>query len=103
LLPAHRFAYGLTDLDLSHNPGLWGQLPRELAVLQHVETVDVGNTSMACSGPLVGLVEHTALGIVAEAERQDALLAAQAANPTPCPADQLLPCFLRFADYYVPR
>jgi hypothetical protein len=93
----------MTELDLSHNPGLWGQLPRELAQLQHLESVDVGATSMACSGPLVGMVEHTALGIEAEAKKQAELLAAQAANPTPCPSDQLLPCFLRFADYYVPR
>jgi hypothetical protein len=90
-LPTGRLTYNLHEFILSNNVGLIGQLPGEAAGLSHLYRVGLTNTSMGCAPD----------GVAIEAAR----LRAERRTPPPykCTEADLLPCFLEFERFTVPR
>ena len=42
--------YGLTELDLSNNTGVTGELPAEMALLPQLQVVKMMQTNASCAG-----------------------------------------------------
>jgi hypothetical protein len=89
--PPRRFSWNLRELVLVNNTGLIGQLPGEAGGLFRISRVGLANTSMGCAPNDVAV----------EAAR----LRAERRTPPPykCTEADLLPCFLEFERYTVPR
>jgi hypothetical protein len=73
-----RLAYGLRLLNLANNP-LTGSIPNVAGLLNHLREVQLYNNTLSCAGE-----------------------ATPGEPPRVCSDDELLPCFLKFGDHYVP-
>jgi hypothetical protein len=104
MLLLHRLAYGLVEVDFSNNPGITGVLPPQMGLLSRLKTVRTSNTSLSCAGvtrPFIITTNNSC------SDPDRCLTPEQFGNNKTrlqqCPHDQLLPCFLHFSDYLVPR
>jgi hypothetical protein len=91
-------------MDVSNNPGVTGVLPPQLGLLSRLRSVRTGNTSMSCAG----ITRPFALATNNSCSDPDRcttprMYGEQAAAQRVCAAQQLLPCFLRFSEYLIPR
>jgi hypothetical protein len=87
-----RLAYNLRELNLANNSRLAGPFPNQAAGLTRLERVSLGGTGMSCVPERISI------------ERANATR--EGRPPTDvykCAPEQLLPCFLDFASYDVPR
>jgi len=87
----HRLAYNLRELILVNNTNLVGRLPDEAAGLAQLRRVGLFGTGLSC---------------VPNEMAEAALEAAANGKQAPvyrCPKGDVLPCFLEFAPYEIPR
>lgn len=99
-----RLAYGLAEMDISNNPGLTGELLPQMGLLSRLKQVRTTNTNMSCAGVIRPYV-ITTNNSCSDPDR--CITPVTIGNPETryhaCDPGQLLPCFLRFSDYMVPR
>lgn len=97
-------AYGLADMDISNNPGVTGFLPPQMGVLTRVKQVRATNTNMSCAG-IVQPYNISTNNSCSDPERcrTPRTFGNADSRYQVCKKDELLPCFLRFSDYLVPR
>ena len=74
-----RLAYGLRLLNLANNKGLTGSIPNVAGLLNHLREAELYNNSLSCAGEVTPGVP-----------------------PPVCSDEELLPCFLKFGDRFVP-
>ena len=86
-----RLAFNLRELILANNTGLFGRLPDEAAGLPHLHRVGLAGTGLSCkpNDSALAEAEMLARGLTPPVYR--------------CADKQLLPCFLEFSPFSIPR
>lgn len=99
-----RLAYGLQELDFSNNPGLTGMLPPQMGLLSRLKQVRTSGTNLSCAG-IISPYQVTTNNSCADPDRctTPVKVGDNATRYHLCDRNQLLPCFLRFSEYMVPR
>lgn len=92
-------AFGLEELNVANNTAIIGRLPNEAGGLGHLRRVQLQGTGMSC---IPEEIAH------AQAVSKEAAVQGNAPSQVDsyiyrCPEDELLPCFLQFEAYDVPR
>ncbi|WIA21705.1 hypothetical protein OEZ85_000871 [Tetradesmus obliquus] len=97
-------SYSLEGVDLSNNTGLTGQLPPEIGLLARFNSFKGRNTSMSCAGIIrpYNVTTNSSCTDPRECTTPETIGNASDAGVL-CAPEQLLPCFLRFSDWMVPR
>lgn len=86
-----RLAVNLRELNLANNSRLIGRFPDDAASLTRLLRVRLDDTNLSCVPDAVALAQAVAAR------------AGQLAQVYKCAPDALLPCFLEFESYDVPR
>uniref|UniRef100_A0A383VNF8 Guanylate cyclase domain-containing protein n=1 Tax=Tetradesmus obliquus TaxID=3088 RepID=A0A383VNF8_TETOB len=101
---ALQFTYALLAADFSNNSGVTGIIPPQMGFSEHVRTVTLTGTSLSCSGIT------RPFAVTVNASCNDALkcrtmqwVPANTTANQSCPADAVLPCFLRFSEESLPK
>jgi len=91
-------------MDISNNPGLTGTLLPQMGLLSRLNQVRTTNTSMSCAGVIRPYVVTTN-NSCSDADRctTPVMIGKPEDQYLACDQGELLPCFLRFSDYMVPR
>lgn len=99
-----RLSYSLAELDLSNNTGITGELPAQLGLLPQLRVVKVMQTNLSCAGITQPYSVTTNYSC---SDPRICTTPQQFGDPSVpimrCTQDELLPCFLRFSDYFLPR
>jgi hypothetical protein len=101
---ARSLAYGLAEMDISNNPGLTGVMPPQMGLLARLKQVRATNTSISCAGIIRPYV-ITTNNSCTDPDRctTPVTFGDPETRYQQCSPDQLLPCFLRFSEYMIPR
>lgn len=99
-----RLAYGLQELDFSNNPGLTGMMPPQMGLLARLKQIRASDTNMSCAG-IISPYVVTTNNSCADPKRctTPVMLGSPDTRYQPCTEETLLPCFLRFSEYMIPR
>lgn len=99
-----RLAYGLQELDFSNNPGLTGMLPPQMGLLARLKQIRASDTNMSCAG-IISPYVVTTNNSCTDPKRctTPVMLGSPDTRYQPCTEETLLPCFLRFSEYMIPR
>lgn len=99
-----RLAYGLSELDISNNPGLTGMLPPQMGLLSRLKMVRTTGTNLSCAG-VIQPYQITTNNSCSDPDRCTSPTTVGTADTRfhQCGRDALVPCFLRFSDYMIPR
>lgn len=97
-------SYSLAEVDLSNNTGITGELPAQLGLLPELRVVKFMQTNLSCAGIIqpYSVTTNTSCSdprICRTPQR----FGDEPVSITRCTQDELLPCFLRFSDYFLPR
>lgn len=104
LLAAASLAVALQDLDYTNNTGITGVIPPEMGLLEPLRLSRLAGTSMSCSG-IVKPYTVTTNYSCSDPKRctTPQLFGGNDTTVRRCSDDQLLPCFLMFSEYAIPR
>jgi hypothetical protein len=104
VLTIRRLAYGLSEMDFSNNPGLTGMLPPQMGLLGRLKQVRASGTKVSCAG-IISPYSVTTNNSCSNPDRctTSVMFGDPETRYERCDPQRLLPCFLRFSDYMVPR